>query len=96
MTSGSITVAEMPYYNVFCFQTGSGSTGEYAIGLRGPSGSDGVAFGILSTATACWVNAFYFTISGTKLTWKYGDGRNLAGDISYDSDNQIKKIYGIL
>lgn len=64
---GSITDAEIPYYNIFVVWTGGSAGGSYVLCTREPGGANAKGMGY-SHAGSAWARCIYLTFSGTKLT----------------------------
>lgn len=94
LTTGSITISELPYYNVLAaFASGSYPWG--FLGVRQPGGTYMVLYAVSAAANAAETRALTAEISGNKFTIT----RN-AYENSYDGFHtnafSINKIYGIL
>ena len=96
-TSGSITVAEAPYYNVFAFANVSDQT-EMSIGIRNPGGNRILSFANTWTGTTMIPFAIWIVISGTTLKFE-SDLRaliNKDNSCTTQGGGGIYKIYGVL
>ena len=97
VTSGSITVAEAPYYNVFAFANVSDQT-EMSIGIRNPGGNRILSFANTWTGTTMIPFAIWIVISGTTLKFE-SDLRaliNKDNSCTTQGGGGIYKIYGVL
>ena len=101
--SGSITVSELPYYNVFAFGLSTGIAGNtmdgYFIGLR--DSNNGITVGgVSASGSDIRINGARFMASGTTL--QYNNGlkwciiNGTLNVVSYAEKRSVMRIYGLL
>lgn len=101
-SSGSITVAELPYYNVFAFGMSTGIAGDtldgYFIGIR--DANNGItAGGVSASGSDIRINGAFFKASGTTLAYQNGLNWaiiNASGLANYKEKRKVMRIYGLL
>ena len=94
MTTGSINVPELPYYNLLAAYA-SGSYPWGFLGVRQPGGNFMVFYAISAAADAAEMRALTATVSGSTLTITRNAYENsYSGFVS--NGFSITRIYGIL
>ena len=102
-TSGSLTISELPYYNVFLIAY-SGAINDdsedgYLIAMRNAAGTRISGIGSVNGGSDMRLVTVDFTVSGTKITYTSSrfivitNENTLSG---YDDNRKIRKITGLL
>ena len=95
-TGGSITIPELPYYNVFVAAYNSGIQ-EFGIGIRRPGASSGTFFGGNIANGRNNLNVVKFSASGTTLNMEGSAIAGLGGSYSFVPNSVgVYRIWGVL
>lgn len=102
-TSGSLTISELPYYNVFLIAYSAAinddSEDGYLIAMRNAAGTRISGIGSVNGGSDMRLVTVDFTVSGTKITYTSSrfivitNENTLSG---YDDNRKIRKITGLL
>ena len=102
-TSGSLTISELPYYNVFLIAYSAAKNDDsedgYLIAMRNAAGTRISGIGSVNGGSDMRLVTVDFTVSGTKITYTSSrfivitNENTLSG---YDDNRKIRKITGLL